>query len=453
MPRPLPNQMHLPEGMAYTCIQCGRGCMDFFEIPVDAESEARLRKLDLKAQQQAVLDEDPIQPSQFDPQGRTLCRSNNACVFLTGQKLCALHREYGLKNKPQACIDFPFTFVDTPHGAYAGLSFACTAVLEELGEPVTDQREYLLDNFTESVHVKQSAERPQLTGRIAIDFDAYLELERALDDILALPNIALPVRLLAQAEFVDVVVRTFEAARLSIAAKGSKLTTEEKAAAAAATDVDLMRGLAERFRSDKWGRLLIRAHQKRGTPSLHRAFVGMVTTFRQAFWTRVGRVTALTRIGRSYLANAMGSSRITLMPLRESFRYSDFKKIKIEAIPGAYWDHVMTRYLRHRLFRKDLLVSETIRTGHRLMLLHFALVNWYIVGMTSLNKLTAPTQDIIRESIRNAEQYYVHHTTLSKVLETQPLLASLVDSVLSNKRYAASIVYPPVKRTKGDSVW
>src|SRR5690606_15934383 len=155
----------------------------------------------------------------------------------------------------------------------------------------------------------------QLTGRIAIDFDAYLELERALDDILALPNIALPVRLLAQAEFVDVVVRTFEAARLSIAAKGSKLTTEEKAAAAAATDVDLMRGLAERFRSDKWGRLLIRAHQKRGTPSLHRAFVGMVTTFRQAFWTRVGRVTALTRIGRSYLANAMGSSRITLMPL------------------------------------------------------------------------------------------------------------------------------------------
>src|SRR5690606_11205094 len=163
-------------------------------------------------------------------------------------------------------------------------------------------------------------------------------------------------------------------------------------------------------------------HQKKGTPSLHRAFVGMVTTFRQAFWPRVGRLTALPTIGRSYMATALGSTKIHLMPLRESFRYSDSKKIKIESLPGSYCDNAMTRYLRHRHFRKDLLVSETIRTGHRLMLLHFALVNWYIVGMTSLNKLMSPTHEIIRESIRNAEQYYVHHTTLSKVLETQPLL-------------------------------
>jgi hypothetical protein len=427
--------------------------MDFFEIPVDRASEDRLSAIDLKSQQQAALDENPIQPSQYDPMGRVLCRSNNACVFLTGQKTCALHRAYGPKNKPQACIDFPFTFVDTPRGAYAGLSFACTAVLEELGDPLEGQRDELLENFTESVHVKTSAERPQLTGRLAIDFDAYLELEQALEEILSLPNIALPVRLLAQVEFVDVAVRTFEAARLNTRGAGPRLTEEERAAAAATSDGELMKGLASRFRSDKWGRLLIRAHQRKGTPSLHRAFVGLVTTFRQAFWTKVGRLTALSRIGHSYLTHAMGSPKIRLLPLRESFRYSDFKRVKIDAIPGSYWDHQMTRYLRHRLFRKDLLTSETIRTGHRLMLLHFALVNWYIVGMTALQKLAAPTPEIIRESIRSAEQYYVHHTTLSQVLETQPLLGSLVDSVLSNKRYAASIVYPPVKRTKGDSVW
>ncbi len=453
MNRPSPEKLHLPEGMAYKCIQCGRGCMDFFEIPVDRASEQRLEKIDIRSQQQAALDEEPIQPSQYDPEGRVLCRSNNACVFLTGQKLCALHRAFGPKNKPQACIDFPFTFVETPAGAYAGLSFACSAVLEELGDPLESQREYLADNYTESVHVRTSADRPQLTARLAIDFDAYLELEKALDEILSLPNIALPVRLLAQSEFVDVAVRTFEAARLAASGKGPRLTPEERAAAAAATDVELMGGLAGRFRADKWGRLLLRAHQKKGTPSLHRAFVGMVTTFRQAFWTKVGRLTALRRIGQSYMANAMGSSKITLMPLRQPFRYSDFKRVKIDAIPGSYWDHSMTRYLRHRLFRKDLLTSETVRTGHRLMLLHFALVNWYIVGMTSMNKLSAPTSEIIRESIRNAEQYYVHHTTLSRVLETQPILGTLVDSVLSNKRYAASIVYPPVKRTKGDSVW
>jgi len=453
MKRATPDKLHLPEGMAYKCIQCGRGCMDFFEIPVDRASEERLNKLDLRAQQQAALEENPIQPSQYDPKGRVLCRSNNACVFLTGQKLCALHRAYGEKNKPQACIDFPFTFVDTPAGAYTGLSFACTAVLEELGDPLEPQHDKLVENFTESVHVKSSAERPQLTGRIAIDFDAYLEFEKALDEILSLPNIALPVRLLAQSEFVDVTVRTFEAARLTTGGKGPRLSSEEREAASSATDLELMAGLAQRFRADKWGRLLVRAHQKKGSPSLHRAFVGLVTTFRQAFWTRVGRLTAMRRIGQSYLANAMGSSKILLMPLRETFTYADFKRVKIDAIPGSYWDHILTRYLRHRLFRKDLLTSETIRTGHRLTLLHFALVNWYIVGMTTRNKLAVPTSEIIRESIRNAEQYYVHHTTMTRVLETQPLLGSLVDSVLSNKRYAASIVYPPVKRARGDSVW
>lgn len=440
-------ELHTPAGLKYDCLNCGHSCRDFDEIPVDERSQERLSKLDLEKVQQALPGQPPIVPDRTDPAKRVLCHTGEACVFLTPTRLCALHREYGLENKPQACIDFPFRFVDTPAGTYVGASFVCTAILEEHGAPVENRRNEFLRALPVTTHRATTAERPQLTPRIAIDFDAYLELETALDEVLQLPNIELGPRLLCQSILLDMIVRTFEAARLPDGGgKGPQLSPIEREAASAASDVELVRSMVARFRADKWGRLLLQANAATPSPALHRAFVGLVTSFRSALVPRRSRWGAMWAIATGYLAHASRLGRIRLLPLPLPFHYRAFETVAIDMLPGSYFDHALTRYFRHALFRKDLLLADTVRTGQRLLLLHYALVRWYLVGMTALQKREAPDTTALREALRHVEKLYVHHSAFSRFLEQQPVLGTLVDSVLANKRYAASMVHPPVKR-------
>lgn len=449
--RPHKVELHTPPGMKYDCLNCGHGCRDFDEIPVDERSLERLSKLDLDKVQQALPGQPPFVPDRADPTKRVLCHTGEACVFLTPTRLCALHREYGAENKPQACIDFPFRYVDTPAGTFVGVSFVCTAILEEHGAPVEDRRNDFLRALPVATHRKATGERPRLTARVSIDFDAYMELEAAMDEVMQLPNIELGPRLLCQSILLDIAVRAFEAARLPDGggAKRPQLSPTEREAARAATDVDLVRSMVARFRADKWGRLLLQANAATPSPALHRAFVGLVTSFRSALVPHRSRLGAIWAIATGYAAHASRLGRIHLMPLPLPFHYRAFESVALDLLPGSYFDHTLTRYFRHALFRKDLLLADNVRTGHRLLLLHFALMRWYVVGMTALQQKEAPDNTITREALRHVEKLYVHHSAFSRFLEEQPVLGSLVDSVLMNKRYAASMIHPPVKRKPG----
>src|SRR5690606_8709140 len=100
----------------------------------------------------------------------------------------------------------------------------------------------------------------------------------------------------------------------------------------------------------------------------------------------------------------------------------------------------LTRYFRHALFRKDLLLSESVRAGHRFLLTHFALVNWYIVGLAVADGRTTATIEDFREALHNVEKYYAHHTTYTRFLETQPVVGTLVDSAIHTTRFPAAMV-------------
>src|SRR5690606_3930127 len=150
----------------------------------------------LKPYQQRLAAQEPITASEQDDGSRVLCRENDVCTFLRDDNRCALHAALGPKTKPQGCIDFPFAWTETPAGAYAGLSFACTAVLQNHGRPVEERAGELAENYTESTHVHDASGPVQLTARIAISFAAYLEIERALDELLSLGRVPLPRRVL-----------------------------------------------------------------------------------------------------------------------------------------------------------------------------------------------------------------------------------------------------------------
>ncbi|MDK2973187.1 MAG: lysine-N-methylase [Candidatus Sumerlaeota bacterium] len=442
MRRPPASELHLPEGIRYDCIQCGRGCTDFWEIPVDPESEERLAAFDLKAYQQRAHDEPPFIDSEFDKGDRALNRVNDVCTFLCEDKTCALHAALGPTNKPQTCIDFPYRYVETPAGAYVGVSFACTAVRQNSGRLLTEKAAEIGGNFGHSIHFKQTAAPVRLTARASLSFDAYLELERALDEILSIPRVALWMRLLAQSVFIDLVSKALEAGKNP---GTGDLTSEELAALGALPDTKLVAAFAQRFRADNWGRLLLMAQKQRPSPMVHRAFIGLVTTFRQALWRNATRPKALLYILRHYTLHAAGLSRIHLQPLPKRFRYADFQERRVETESGSFYDTLLTRYFRHVLFRKDLLLAENVRAGHRFLLMHFALVQWYLVGLMAEAGETVASDETVENALLNVEKYYVLHTTYTKFLENQPLLGTLIDAVIHTPKYAASLVHPPVR--------
>jgi len=168
-----------------------------------------------------------------------------------------------------------------------------------------------------------------------------------------------------------------------------------------------------------------------------------VTTFRQALWRRSSRPRALAYIGQRYAANALRIGRVHLQPLEKRFAYSEFARRAPKTEPGTYYDELLTRYFRHVLFRKDLLLAETIRSGHRFTLMHFALINWYLTGLMVEADVKLPDDEMIREALRSVEKYYVHHSTYTRFLEQQPLLGTLVDAVIGTTRYAPSMVCWP----------
>ncbi len=445
MRRDAPENLHLPEGQNYDCLQCGDSCHIFWEIPVDAESERAMIALGAAEYLQRKPERGAFEASAFDSSKRVLCKATDgACVFLNGENLCALHAAKGPEAKPQACRDFPFRYVDTSNGEYVGVSFACTAVLKNHGTPVADQAAPLAESYRESLHVRATETRPALTGRISIDFEAYLEIEQALDEILALPNLAIGQRLLCQSILMDVIVRAFQAARHPDATTAS-LSVEEQQSAASANDCDIARGAVDLFRRDKWGRLILMAMKRGDAPALQRAFLGLATTFRQALGQRTNRARALLAIAKHYASHAMKMGKVRLDPLDKRFSYNRFRTDWIAPKPGTEADALLTRYFQHALFRKDLLLAETLVSGHRFQLMNFALTNWYAVGSRANAAETPSDLEAYEQAIRNVELFYAHHSLFTQFLENQPVLGTLVDSVLHNPRFAAAMTGKPVK--------
>lgn len=112
-----------------------------------------------------------------DGSQRLLC-SPNGCPYLNDQPShrCSIH-----PRRPSACREFPFRATHTPGGTYIGLSFACTAVSQKLGPPVTavkrDFQELTLHQF-----------HPELVPGLQADWDTYLCIEEFLTDQLCFPT-------------------------------------------------------------------------------------------------------------------------------------------------------------------------------------------------------------------------------------------------------------------------
>ncbi|MFN8611069.1 MAG: hypothetical protein U0931_26235 [Vulcanimicrobiota bacterium] len=117
----------------YGCLRCGKSCRQDWDIWVHRDLpalvEPHLAGLGLTPESAFVAEDGRIR----------LARDQHGCRFLQNS-LCALHCQLGVKRKPNFCQQYPWVFVDTPAGLRVSASYTCSAVLQQAGPPLAEQR-------------------------------------------------------------------------------------------------------------------------------------------------------------------------------------------------------------------------------------------------------------------------------------------------------------------------
>jgi Fe-S-cluster containining protein len=439
--------LQLPAEMRYSCLQCGRSCHIFDEIELDAESIDRLARIEATELLPPTLPlADPWVPGLVDPRKRILPRVDGHCGFLRDDCNCSIHEKHGGAAKPQTCQDFPFRYVETPGAIHVGLSFACTAVQQNHGMALEEQRAHLEHQAAVSLSRRRLSEPPSLTNRHRLSWEAYDLVQEDLAGILGQRALPLELRLVAQSAYLDLLAAFLREVRgdrpLQTKPDSSKAGCFEPDTVQ--RDVDVVAALRRQFLTGNQDAPIFRLARKfRGSPVLQRAFIGLITGFRQSLMAsaRPGRLAGTAAILGHYLRHAARIGRVHLMPLKGRFDFRDFSRIRFSdaAEPELF------RYYSHTLFRQDLLLAGNIWIGHRLMLMHHALIRWHAVGTAALTAEDEVHETALRTALGIVDQYYAFHTPFRKFFEDFPVMGMILDAIVRRPVYAASMVISPMK--------
>lgn len=439
------TELHLPTGQRYECVQCGRSCRMFNEVGVEEKSARVLESLDYRPLlPEPVRDESPLIPARSDPDRTVLRWHCGQCVFQRDDHLCALHATFGFENKPRTCQDFPFRYVESPGGVYVGVSFACTAILQNVGSPVEERRAAMETGWRGANSRRPAGNAVRLDRRHRISWEAYQALEDDLLAILRVEGVPFPRRLAAQSLYLDLYLRLLKQVRPSAPGQWD---AEIPPDSGEAPDTEVLKAVRRRYDPGSGGGELFRlAARLRPLPALQRAFLGLVTAFRQNLYerTRPSRLAAVARILRHYAAHSLKLGRVDLMPMEHKFSYAAFRSVRFAPEEDPQAAELMARWLEHTLFRKDLLLAESVWLGQRFLLMHAALVRWYAVGHAAAAGRDRVVLEDLHEAIRAVELHYLFHTRFAQLFEKFPTLGMILDAIVAKPSYPAAMAGDPV---------
>jgi Fe-S-cluster containining protein len=396
---------------------------------VDEGSVERLRGFDLTAINPRFAEEEPVLDSQIRP-GRKVIRLNKQgeCVFLDDKHSCRLHELYGYEAKPLNCRIFPFRFVETPAGIYVAASFGCRSIIEHTGRPVAHYRESLERLFAEAGPNRRIPDEISLAPGIPITWSEYELLEADLARLFSLDGCDLEDQLIAGSVYLSMLAEFIREAQRS----GGHSTEE------------VIRTYVSVMQKENYARIFRVVRKSPARPLIQRMFLGMMISFRNTLSKRRRRIGTIARLIYEYIRNILRIGRIHLLPLQVGFYFSDFRRVRFDP-DEPFIAHAVRSYVQHILFRKDLVQGGEMLKGYHFVLLYYALIRWYVVGLVAARKENMPQRQDVLEAIMYVEKYYAYHSCFSELFSRYPVLSDTVDSLFSNKTYPATIVRPPVK--------
>jgi hypothetical protein len=356
-------------------------------------------------------------------------RPTGACVFLTTDDRCGIHRHLGAGVKPQVCREFPYHFVRTPDGVAVGVSFACTAVRAHRGAALATQRDEIQAVLAGSRRVEQLPERLTLFGSIDIDWNAYRPIEAALLDLLAPGRAPLPVGLLAGS------------ALLSLSIGLTQI--EARARRAGQTPPATLLGGLEELRASGYRRLLDIAGGARYPRRPAITYLAPLYTWLQFSRRRLSRAALILSLYGNYIRFRRARGRLPdAITGGEPFDLGavlgvgfDIGAEGVEPFLREYWSHV--------LFRKTLTPMHGIFRGYQTVLALYSFMKLTArVHAWRAGRPVAALADV-KEAVRLVERAFVLHARYTDLFSLTPIVTVLADRLYQQPSFVRTAALEP----------
>jgi Fe-S-cluster containining protein len=428
---PAPDRpLLLPDGVVFTCQNSGACCRSDWLIGVDDAAHARLRDVDFSVHDPAMPKADAFVPLAFPlPSGErvTFARTPaGACVFLTPDARCGIHRQRGAAAKPQICREFPYHFVETPDGVAVGVSFACTAVRAHQGASLPAQAAEIRAVLVGSARVERLPEPLTLFGALDLAWEQYRPIEAALLRLLADGRHPLPVGLLAGSALLSLCIG---------------LTQMENRARAAGRPpaATLAGGLAE-LAADDHRKLLEIAAGARYPRRPALTYLAPLYTWLEMSRGRLARLPLLVSLYRNYVRFRRGRGRLPdAITGGEPFELAEALAVRFEiGAPGV--ENFLREYWSHVIFRKTLTPMHGIFRGYQTMLALYSFTKLAARAHARRAGRTATTLADVKEAVRLVERAFVLHARYTDLLRLTPMVTVLSDRLYRQPSFVRTAV-------------
>jgi lysine-N-methylase len=427
MSRPL----RLAAGVVFTCQSCGDCCRSDWLIGVDDAAYARLKDVEWGRHDPALASGEKftrLPLPLLSGEGMTFARAaSGACVFLTDDSRCGIHRHLGYATKPQVCREFPYQFVETPDGIEAGLSFACRAVLHHHGSPLEAQRTDVTDVAAGSARIAKLPDPITLYSGVDIRWPEYRAIEEGLLAVLDDDSLSFPHALLSGS--------------LLIALAVSLARLQQRRSTTAAVGQTLESGLAE-LAANRYRQIVDVAERVPPPTRGSLTYLAPLFTWLELSRAKTSRVGLVLALYRNYLRLRRRSGRLPdLIGDGGSFEIAELERVRftLDAEITAF----LREYWRHVVVRKTLTPMHGVFRGYHTMLTLYAFSRWMAKLHAHREGRVATTIDDVRSAVRLVEQRLVLHAQFARMFELSPVMTILADRLYRERGFVRRVVLEP----------
>lgn len=419
------TRLLLPEDVVFTCQHSGACCRNDWLIGVDEGSHRRLRDVEFVPGEKFRPLPVPLATGETVTFART---PGGACVFLTPDARCAIHRHLGYRDKPQVCREFPYAFVETPDGVAVGVSFACTAVRAHHGRSLPEQTAEILAVLEGSRRVRQLPDPLALYAGLEIAWEEYRAIENALLAVFAQPDVPFPRALLAGSVLLSLLV-------------GLK-RVEDRARREGRVPSETLGTALETLRREDYRRILAIAasasYPRR--PSL--AYLAPLYTWLELSRYRLSRVGLVVRLYANALKFRRGRGAVRDVITGAPAEIAAVARVRFEAT-GAEVDGFLREYWSHVLFRKTLTPMHGVFRGYQTLLALYGFTKWMAKLHAARRGRGETDLDDVKEAVRLVEQRLILHADFARLFDLSPFLTVMADRLYRRPAFVRAAVLEP----------
>lgn len=214
MPTETELNLHIPPGINYDCTGCGK-CCGGWAVPMTGNDYARISEVNWGERLPKFANKKLFRPLKDYEKLHTKYThaikpsEDGHCPFLV-DNLCYIHSSFDAKFKPAMCQLFPYSFIKTPSGVFATVSFVSVGVCYNSGRALVDQRQWLTEKYQQYSELFPGIQPNWSQLKLAVGqpmtWDEYLVHEAKLVACLSDKSKTMEERFLAGSDYLISVV-------------------------------------------------------------------------------------------------------------------------------------------------------------------------------------------------------------------------------------------------------